>query len=163
MEDYYLAKMTERIFLPLIKMIVPEIVDMNMPAEGVFHNCAIVSIKKSYPMHAQKVMHALWGMGQMMNTKMIIVMDEDVDVQDMSTAAWKAFNNVDPQRDLIITSGPLDALDHSSPYALHGSKLGIDATRKIEGETERSWPDEIKMSEDIINRVNAKWNDYGIT
>lgn len=163
MEDYYLAKLTERIFLPLIKMVVPEIVDMNMPGEGVFHNCAIVSIKKSYPMHAQKVMHALWGMGQMMNTKIIIVMDGDVDVQDLSTVAWKAFNNVDPKRDMIITSGPLDALDHSSPYALFGSKLGIDATRKIAGETERSWPEEIKMSDDVINLVNSRWKDYGIT
>ena len=163
MEDCYLAKVTGRIFLPLIKMIVPEIVDMNLPMEGVFHNCAIVSIKKSYPMQAQKVMHALWGMGQMMNTKIVIVMDSDVDVQDLKKVAWKAFNNVDPERDLTITSGPLDALDHSSPYPLHGSKLGIDATRKIKGETERTWPDEIKMSEEIANLVNSKWKDYGIT
>lgn len=163
MEDCYLAKVTERIFLPLIKMIVPEIIDMNLPMEGVFHNCAIVSIKKFYPMHAQKVMHALWGMGQMMNTKTIIVMDSDVDVQDLKKVSWKAFNNVDPERDLTITSGPLDVLDHSSPYPLHGSKLGIDATRKIKGETERPWPEEIKMSEEIINLVNSKWKDYGIT
>ncbi|MBW2182573.1 MAG: menaquinone biosynthesis decarboxylase [Deltaproteobacteria bacterium] len=163
MEDCYLAKATERIFLPLIKMIVPEIVDMNLPIEGVFHNCAIVSIKKSYPMHAQKVMHALWGIGQMMNTKIIIVMDSDVDVQDLRSVAWKAFNNVDPKRDLTITSGPLDVLDHSSPHPLHGSKLGIDATGKIKGETTRPWPDEIKMSEEIINLVNSKWKDYGIT
>ncbi|MBW1838463.1 MAG: menaquinone biosynthesis decarboxylase [Deltaproteobacteria bacterium] len=163
MEDCYLAKLTERIFLPLVKMIVPEIVDVNLPIEGVFHNCAIVSIKKSYPMQAQKVMHALWGIGQMMNTKIIIVMDDDVDVQDVRTVAWKAFNNVDPKRDLTITSGPLDVLDHSSPYPLHGSKLGIDATRKIKGETERPWPDEIKMSEEIINLVNSKWKEYGIT
>ena len=163
MEDCYLAKVTERTFLPLIKMIVPEIVDMNLPMEGVFHNCTIVSIKKSYPMQAQKVMHALWGMGQMMNTKIIIVMDSDVDVQDLKKVAWKAFNNVDPERDLTITPGPLDALDHSSPYPLYGSKLGIDATRKIKGETERTWPDEIKMNEEIINLVNSKWEDYGIT
>lgn len=163
MEDCYLAKVTERIFLPLIKLIVPEIVDMNLPMEGGFHNCAIVSIRKSYPLQAQKVMHALWGMGQMMNTKIIIVMDADVDVQDLRNVAWKAFNNVDPQRDLTITSGPLDVLDHSSPYPLHGSKLGIDATRKIKGETKRPWPDEIKMSEEIINLVNSKWKDYGIT
>lgn len=163
MEDCYLAKVTERIFLPLIKLIVPEIVDMNLPMEGGFHNCAIVSIRKSYPLQAQKVMHALWGMGQMMNTKIIIVMDADVDVQDLRNVAWKAFNNVDPQRDLTITSGPLDVLDHSSPYPLHGSKLGIDATRKIKGETKRPWPDEIKMSEEIVNLVNSKWKDYGIT
>ena len=163
MEDCYLAKVTERIFLPLIKMIVPEIIDMNLPVEGVFHNCAIISIKKSYPLQAQKVMHALWGMGQMMNTKIIIVMDSDVDVQDLKKVAWKAFSNIDPKRDLTITSGPLDVLDHSSPYPLHGSKLGIDATRKIKGETERPWPDEIKMSEEIINLVNSKWKDYGIS
>ena len=163
MEDCYLAKVTERIFLPLIKMVVPEIIDMNLPMEGVFHNCAIISIKKSYPMQAQKVMHALWGMGQMMNTKIIIVMDSDVDVQDLKKVAWKAFNNIDPKRDLTITSGPLDVLDHSSPYPLHGSKLGIDATRKIKGETKRPWPDEIKMSEEIKNLVNSKWKDYGIT
>jgi 4-hydroxy-3-polyprenylbenzoate decarboxylase len=162
MEDCYLAKVTERIFLPLIKIIIPEIKDMNLPMEGVFHNCAIVSIKKSYPMQAQKVMHALWGIGQMMNTKIIVVMDDDVDVQDVRTVAWKAFSNVDPKRDLTITSGPLDVLDHSSPYPLHGSKLGIDATRKIKGETERPWPDEIKMSEEIINLVNSKWKEYGI-
>ena len=163
MEDCYLAKVTERIFLPLIKMVVPEIMDMNLPLEGVFHNCAIVSIKKSYPMQAQKVMHALWGMGQMMNTKIIMVMDSDVDVQDLKKVAWKAFNNVDPKRDLIVTSGPLDVLDHSSPYPLHGSKLGIDATRKIKGETDRPWPDEIKMSQEIVDLVNSKWKEYGIT
>ncbi|MCK5188358.1 MAG: UbiD family decarboxylase, partial [Deltaproteobacteria bacterium] len=163
MEDCYLAKVTERIFLPLIKMVVPEIIDMNLPMEGVFHNCAIISIKKSYPLQAQKVMHALWGMGQMMNTKIIIVMDSDVNVQDLKKVAWKAFSNIDPKRDLTITSGPLDVLDHSSPYPLHGSKLGIDATRKIKGETERPWPDEIKMSEEIINLVNSKWKDYGIS
>ena len=163
MEDFYLAKVTERIFLPLLKMIVPEIVDMNLPGEGVFHNCAIVSINKTYPMQAQKVMHALWGMGQMMNTKIIIIMDGDVDVHDIKTVTWKTLSNVDPRRDLVITSGPLDALDHSSPYPLHGSKLGVDATRKIQGETDRPWPDEITMSKEIIDLVNAKWKDYGIT
>jgi 4-hydroxy-3-polyprenylbenzoate decarboxylase len=162
MEDAFLAKATERIFLPLIRTVVPELVDMNLPVEGAFHNCAIVSIDKSYPMQAQKVMHALWGMGQMMNTKMIIVVDGDVNVQDLRAVAWKAFNNADPARDLTITSGPLDALDHSSPYPLHGSKVGVDATRKIEGETARAWPEEIKMSEDIIRLVSDKWKAYGI-
>jgi len=162
MEDAFLAKATERIFLPLIRTVVPELVDMNLPVEGAFHNCAIVSIEKSYPMQAQKVMHALWGMGQLMNTKMIIVVDGDVNVQDLSAVAWKAFNNVDPARDLTITSGPLDALDHSSPYPLHGSKVGVDATRKIEGETGRAWPEEIRMSEDIVRLVRDKWNEYGI-
>jgi 4-hydroxy-3-polyprenylbenzoate decarboxylase len=162
MEDAFLAKATERIFLPLIRTVVPELVDMNLPVEGAFHNCTIVSISKSYPMQAQKVMHALWGMGQMMNTKMIIVVDGDVNVQDLRAVAWKAFNNVDPVRDLTMTSGPLDALDHSSPYPLHGSKVGVDATRKIEGETVRAWPEEIRMSEDIIRLVSDKWKEYGI-
>jgi 4-hydroxy-3-polyprenylbenzoate decarboxylase len=135
---------------------------MNLPVEGAFHNCAVVSINKSYPMQAQKLMHALWGMGQLMNTKMIIVVDGDVNVQDLREVAWKAFNNVDPARDLTITSGPLDALDHSSPYPLHGSKVGVDATRKIEGETARAWPEEIRMSEDIIRLVTDKWKTYGI-
>jgi len=162
MEDAFLAKATERIFLPLIRTVVPELVDMNLPVEGAFHNCAVVSINKSYPMQAQKVMHALWGMGQLMNTKMIMVLDRDVNVQDLREVAWKAFNNVDPARDLTITSGPLDALDHSSPYPLHGSKVGVDATRKIEGETARAWPEEIRMSEDIIRLVTDKWKAYGI-
>jgi 4-hydroxy-3-polyprenylbenzoate decarboxylase len=162
MEDAFLAKATERIFLPLIRTVVPELVDMNLPVEGAFHNCAIVSIEKSYPMQAQKVMHALWGMGQLMNTKMIIVVDGNVNVQDLRAVAWKAFNNVDPVRDLTMTSGPLDALDHSSPYPLHGSKVGVDATRKIEGETVRAWPEEIRMSEDIIRLVSDKWKEYGI-
>jgi 4-hydroxy-3-polyprenylbenzoate decarboxylase len=162
MEDAFLAQATERIFLPLIRTVIPELVDMNLPVQGAFHNCAIVSIDKSYPMQAQKVMHALWGMGQMMNTKMIIVLDGDVNVHDLGTVAWKAFNNVDPARDLTMTSGPLDALDHASPYPLHGSKIGVDATRKIEGETARGWPEEIKMSEDIIRLVSDKWKTYGI-
>lgn len=162
MEDCFLAKVTERIFLPLIRTVVPELVDMNLPVEGAFHNCAIVSIDKSYPKQAQKVMHGLWGMGQLMNTKMIIVVDGDVNVQDLRGVAWKAFNNVDPLRDLTITSGPLDALDHSSPYALHGSKIGVDATRKIEGETDRLWPEEARMSQEIIELVNGKWKSYGI-
>jgi len=162
MEDAFLAKATERIFLPLIRTVVPELVDMNLPVEGAFHNCAIVSINKSYPMQAQKVMHALWGMGQMMNTKMIIAVDGDVNVQDLREVSWKAFNNVDPARDLTITAGPLDALDHSSPYPLRGSKVGVDATRKIEGETGRAWPEEIRMSEEIIRLVRDKWNEYGI-
>jgi len=108
------------------------------------------------------VMHALWGMGQMMNTKMIIAVDGDVNVQDLREVSWKAFNNVDPARDLTITAGPLDALDHSSPYPLRGSKVGVDATRKIEGETGRAWPEEIRMSEEIIRLVRDKWNEYGI-
>ena len=114
MEDCYMGKATERIFLPLLKMINPEIVDINFPLEGVFHSCVIVSIKKKFPGHARKIMNALWGMGQMMYTKMIIIVDEDVDPQDVSTVAWKAFNNIDAKRDLVISEGPLDALDHAA-------------------------------------------------
>lgn len=163
MEDCYLAKATERIFLPLLKLTTPEIVDMNLPLEGVFHNCAVVSIKKQYPMHAKKIMNTLWGLGQMMFTKMIIVVDENVDVQDMSTVWWKVFNNIDAKRDVVIVEGPLDALDHASPFAHFGSKMGIDATKKwpSEGHT-REWPDDIEMSEDVKNLVNRKWQEYGI-
>jgi 4-hydroxy-3-polyprenylbenzoate decarboxylase len=163
MEDCYIGKATERMFLPFIKMQLPEIVDINLPIEGVFHNCALISIKKSFPMHAKKVMNAIWGMGQMMFTKFIIVFDEDVDVQNTSEAAWKAFNNVDPSRDLTIIEGPLDVLDHSSNKPIYGSKMGIDATKKWPEEGyQRQWPEEIKMSEDIKKLVDKRWNEYGI-
>ena len=125
MEDCYMAKATERIFLPLLQQMLPEIIDINMPLEGVFHDCVIVSIKKQYPMQARKVMHALWGMGQMMNVKMIIVVDSHVDVQNLSEVAWRVFNNIDADHDLEIVHGPLDVLDHSSPMAKWGAKLGI--------------------------------------
>jgi 4-hydroxy-3-polyprenylbenzoate decarboxylase len=163
MEDCYLAKATERIFLPLLQQMLPEIIDINMPLEGVFHDCCIVSIKKSYPMQARKVMHALWGMGQMMNVKMIIVVDAHVDVQDISEVAWRVFNNIDADQDLEIVHGPLDVLDHSSPMAKWGAKLGIDATKTWpeEGHS-REWPDEIRMSEDIRRRVDAKWSELGL-
>lgn len=163
MEDCYLGKATERIFLPLMKVQCPEIVDMNLPLEGVFHNCVIVSIKKSYPKHPHKIMNALWGMGQMMYTKMIIIVDETVDVHDLSTVAWKVFNNIDAKRDLVISEGPLDALDHASNTAFYGNRLGIDATKKwaSEGHT-RLWPDDIEMTDDIKDLVNKRWQDYGI-
>lgn len=163
MEDCYIAKATERFFLPLLKMIIPEIVDYNLPLEGVFHNCCIVSIKKSYPKHAQKVMYALWGLGQMMYTKMIIVVDENVNPHDLSVVMWKVFNNIDPNRDLVINEGPLDALDHSSNTPFYGYRLGVDATKKwtSEGHT-RDWPDDIEMSEEIKNMVDEKWESYGI-
>ncbi|MDI6601176.1 MAG: menaquinone biosynthesis decarboxylase [Thermoanaerobacteraceae bacterium] len=163
MEDCFLGKATERIFLPLIKIQCPEIVDMNFPLEGVFHNCVIVSIKKRYPGQAKKVMHALWGMGQMMYTKMIIVVDEDVDPQDMSTVAWKVFNNIDAERDVVIVEGPLDALDHASPLPHYGHKMGIDATKKWpeEGHT-REWPDDIVMDREIKELVDRRWEEYGI-
>ncbi|MBQ7198264.1 MAG: menaquinone biosynthesis decarboxylase [Selenomonadaceae bacterium] len=163
MEDCYMAKATERIFLPLLQQIIPEIIDINMPLEGVFHDCIIVSIKKSYPMQARKVMHALWGMGQMMNVKMIVVVDAHVNVQDLSEVAWRVFNNIDADHDLEIVHGPLDVLDHSSPMAKWGAKLGIDATKtwKEEGHL-RDWPDEISMTAEVVDRINFIWKSLGI-
>lgn len=164
MEDCYLAKATERIFLPLLQQMVPEIIDINMPLEGVFHDCCVVSIDKRYPMQARKVMHALWGMGQMMNVKMIIVVDKHVNVQDMKEVWWRVFNNIDAKHDLEIVEGPLDVLDHSSPMAKWGAKLGIDATKTWpeEGHT-REWPDEIAMSDDVKARVDAIWSRLGLS
>jgi 4-hydroxy-3-polyprenylbenzoate decarboxylase len=163
MEDYWLGKATERIFLPLIKLQLPEILDINFPCEGVFHNCVLVSIQKEYPGHARKVASALWGLGQMMFTKLIVVFDGDVDVQNCSGAAWKAFSNVDPERDLFFTKGPLDVLDHASPVPVFGSKAGVDATRKLPAEGHsRSWPEEILMDEATRGLVTRRWKDYGL-
>lgn len=162
MEDCYLAKATERIFLPLLKMFIPEIVDINLPLEGVFHNCAVVSIKKSYPGQAKKVMCAIWGMGQMMFTKMIIVVDEHVNVQDISEVWWRVYNNTDPKRDFMMVDGPLEVLDHSSPLPTYGSKVGIDATKKWPGEGHnRDWPEEIEMTQEIKKLVTSRWQEYG--
>lgn len=163
MEDCYLAKASERIFLPLLQQMIPEVVDINMPLEGVFHDCVIVSIKKSYPMQARKVMHAFWGMGQMMNVKMIIVVDAHVNVQDLSEVWWRVYNNIDAKHDLEIVEGPLDVLDHSSPMAKWGAKLGIDATKTWpeEGHS-REWPDEIEMTEEVKKTVDEKWERLGL-
>lgn len=163
MEDCYLGKATERIFLPLVKVQCPEIVDMNFPLEGVFHNCVIVSIQKTYPGQAKKVMHALWGMGQMMYTKLIIVVDEHIKPNDLSTVAWKVFNNIDAARDVVIVDGPLDALDHASNLPHYGHKMGIDATKKwpSEGHT-REWPKDIEMTKEIKELVDRRWKEYGI-
>lgn len=162
MEDCYLGKATERIFLPLLKIMCPEIVDINFPLEGVFHNCVIVSIKKRYPGHAKKVMHSLWGMGQMMYTKMIIIVDENINPHDLSTVAWKVFNNIDAARDVVIVEGPLDALDHASPLSHYGHKMGIDATKKWTSEGHlREWPDDIEMTQEIKSLVNRRWREYG--
>ncbi len=162
MEDCYMAKATERIFLPLLKMMAPEIVDINFPLEGVFHNCVIVSINKKYPAHAKKVMHTVWGMGQMMYTKMVIVVDAGVNPHDLSTVAWKVFNNIDAQRDLVISHGPLDALDHASPMRFVGHRLGVDATKKWPSEGyDREWPDDIEMPEEVKRQVSARWKQYG--
>ncbi|MCX7678615.1 MAG: menaquinone biosynthesis decarboxylase [Spirochaetes bacterium] len=162
MEDCYMAKATERIFLPFIKLLVNEIVDIELPIEGVFHNCALVSIDKRFPGQAKKVIHALWGLGQMSSTKFIAVFDKDVNLRDYSSVVWKLLNNVDPRRDLLISEGPLDALDHSAPYANFGGKMGIDATRKTKEEgMGREWPDEIEMSDDIKDFVTQRWKEYG--
>ena len=163
MEDCYMGKATERMFLPLIKMQFPEIVDMNLPLEGVFHNCALISIRKSFPMHASKIINAVWGLGQMMFTKFVFIFDEEVNVQNTSEAAWKAFNNVDPARDIIISEGPLDVLDHSAARPIYGAKMGIDATKKWPEEGyQREWPDEIHMSEEIKKLVDKRWKEYGL-
>lgn len=162
-EDCYMAYATERIFLPLLKFQLPEVVDMHLPMEGVFHNCVIVSIKKSFPGHAQKIMSSLWGMGQMMFAKFIIVVDDDVNVENVSEVMWKVFNNVDPRRDTMIVDGPLEVLDHSAPRPLFGSKMGIDATRKWQSEGHpREWPKDIEMSKEVIEMVEKKWSEYGL-
>jgi len=162
MEDCYMAKATERIFLPLLRMQFPEIRDINLPMEGVFHNAAIISIKKQYPGHGKKIIHGLWGMGQMMFSKLLIVVDEDVDVQDISTTAWKVLNNVDWRRDVIISEGPVDELDHASSMPRFGGKMGIDATRKMREEgMMRDWPEEIRQAEEIKELVTKRWHEYG--
>ncbi|MCE1206183.1 MAG: menaquinone biosynthesis decarboxylase [Spirochaetia bacterium] len=161
-EDCYMAKATERLFLPFLKQLAPEIQDLVMPLEGVFHNCVIVSIKKRFPGHARKVMNFLWGMGQMMYTKLIIVLDDDISLKDLSTVAWKVFNNIDAGRDLVLSEGPLDALDHSSPVPRFGTRLGIDATKKWpeEGHT-RPWPEPLAMTDAIKELVSRRWSEYG--
>lgn len=163
MEDCFLGKATERLFLPLIKLQLPEVKDISFPLEGVFHGCVIVSIEKRYPGHAAKVMNALWGMGQMMYTKMIVVVDCHVRPSDYSTVAWKVFNNIDAQRDLHLSRGPLDALDHASPLARYGTRIGVDATKTLPGEGyPRIWPDEIGMDQATRDLVSRRWNEYGI-
>lgn len=161
-EDAYIGKATERIFLPLLQMVSPDILDMDLPVEGVFHNNVIVKIKKRFPGHAKKAMNTIWGTGMLMLSKFVIVVDEDVDVHDYSEVAWKVMNHVDPRRDTVIMDGPLDILDHACPHLGYGSKMGIDATKKWAGEGfTREWPDEIKMSPEVIARVNKKWKELG--
>jgi 4-hydroxy-3-polyprenylbenzoate decarboxylase len=163
MEDYFMGKAIERIFLPLMRLQLPEIRDICMPAEGVFHNLMLVSIRKSYPGHARKVMHAIWGLGQAMFTKVIIVFDEDVDVQNLSEAAWIALNNIDPERDIEFVHGPVDSLDHASRLPDYGSKMGIDATRKWPAEGfARRWPERIAMSPEVKARVDELWKRAGL-
>ncbi len=162
-EDCYMAKATERLFLPLIKKTLPEIVDMNLPIEGVFHNLAFVSIDKRYPGHARKIACALWGLGQMMFTKIIVIFDKEVNVQDLSECLWRLGNNVDPARDVFFVQGPVDALDHASPYPFYGSKMAIDATRKWPEEGfGRDWPEVIEMAPEIKERVDRMWKKLGV-
>jgi 4-hydroxy-3-polyprenylbenzoate decarboxylase len=162
-EDAWMGKAVERIFLPLMKLTIPEIVDINLPIEGVFHNLMIVSIKKSYPGQARKVMNAVWSLGQAMFTKCIVVVDEDVNVQDIGDVTLKVLNHIDPERDIQFMLGPVDSLDHASRLPNYGSKMGIDGTRKwpSEGFT-RPWPDEIVMDAKTKALVDKKWKELGI-
>jgi 4-hydroxy-3-polyprenylbenzoate decarboxylase len=162
-EDYWLGKATERIFLPIIRLMLPEVVDMNMPAEGVFHNLVIVSIKKRYPGQARKVMYALWGLGLMMLAKNILVVSDHVDVQNLSEVAWRATGNVDAKRDIVIVDGPMDDLDHAALRHRFGGKMGIDATEKTADDgIVQPWPEEIAMSEEIRLLVTTRWQEYGL-
>jgi 4-hydroxy-3-polyprenylbenzoate decarboxylase len=163
MEDAWMGKAVERIFLPAMKMTIPEIVDINLPVEGVFHNLMLVSIRKSYPGQARKVMNAIWSLGQAMFTKCIIVVDEDCDVQDIGEVTLRVTNNIDPERDIQFTLGPIDSLDHSSRLPNYGSKMGIDATRKWKAEGfERPWPAMIEMDRATKARVDALWAKLGL-
>jgi 4-hydroxy-3-polyprenylbenzoate decarboxylase len=154
MEDAWLGKATERLFLPLLRMMLPEVVDMNLPVEGAFHNLAIVSIDKQYPFHAARVAHALWGMGQMSFTKVIVVVDEDVDVQNVGEVAWRLLANLDPKRDVSMVDGPVDQLDHGASQALWGGKMAIDGTKKWPEEGyKREWPEICKHDPAVVKRV----------
>ena len=157
-EDCYMGHAVERIFLPLIRKQLPEILDMHMPFEGVFHNLVIVRIRKRYPGHARKIMSAIWGMGQAMFSKCILVLDEEADLTNYGEIVWRALNHIDPERDIQFTLGPVDSLDHASRLPNFGSKMGIDATRKWKEEGfQREWPDEIKMSDEVRKRVDELW------
>jgi 4-hydroxy-3-polyprenylbenzoate decarboxylase len=159
MEDFYMGSASVKLFMPILKINFPEIVDIALPAEGVFHNLVFVSIKKSYPMQAYKIMHGLWGMGQMMFTKYIVVVDDDVDVHNTSEVLFRLCANTDPQRDSIFTKGPADVLDHATSEIAIGSKLGIDATKKLPGEGhKRGWPPLIKMDETVKKRIEKLFN-----
>ncbi len=163
MEDAWLGKATERLFLPLLRMLFPEVVDMNLPVEGAFHNLVLISIKKQYPHHASRLAHGLWGAGQMTFSKVICVVDEDVDVQDVAQVAWRLLANLDPKRDLAFVDGPIDQLDHGANQALWGGKVCIDGTRKWREEGYlRDWPEPCRMTKDVEARVDALWPELGI-
>ena len=164
MEDAFLGKATERIFLPLIRMALPEMVDMNIPVETLFHSLALVSIRKRYPGHANKVAHALWGLGQMMFCKTIVVFDEEVDVHNIREVLWRFANNVAPQRDVSFVMGPVDVLDNASEHARYGSKMVIDATKTWPEEGfDREWPPDVKMSEEVKERIDRIWSELEIS
>ena len=163
MEDAYLGGAVGTIFKPLIKTQIPELVDMHLPVEACFHNLAIVSIKKRYPNHAYKVMHALWGLGQLMFSKVIVVLDDDVDVHNMSEVIWRVTNNIDPARDVQIVKGPVDSLNHAAPMVGFGSKMGIDATAKWPSEGHaREWPGVVKMDRGTVARIDAIWDKLNL-
>ncbi len=163
MEDYWMGKATERLFLPLLRLFMSEIVDYNMPAEGVFHNLVIVSIRKRFPGHPQKVMFGIWGMGLLMLAKAIVVVDGDVNVHDPREVAWRVLGNVDWKRDVTVVEGAVDQLDHSAVRDSFGGKIGIDATAKGPQDGHpRGWPPEIKMDEAVKELVNRRWKEYGI-
>ncbi|MBI4237513.1 MAG: menaquinone biosynthesis decarboxylase [Deltaproteobacteria bacterium] len=163
MEDGYMGQAVERLSLPLLRMTFPEIVDIHLPIAACFHNLVIVALRKQYPGHAQKIMHALWGTGQLMFSKTIIVVDHDVNVQDVGEVVWRVSNNIDPRRDVVFADGPVDALDHSAPQPLIGSKMGIDGTRKSREEGHpREWPPDIVMDAATKQRVDAIWERLGI-
>jgi 4-hydroxy-3-polyprenylbenzoate decarboxylase len=162
-EDFYMGYAVERVFLPVMKMQYPEIVDVAMPAEGIFHNLMIVSIRKSYPGHARKIMSAIWSLGQAMFTKVLVVVDHDVDVHNYREVVWKALCAIDPERDVQFSIGPVDTLDHAARMQDFGSKMGVDATRKWSSEGfARPWPDEILMDEKTKTRVDGLWRSLGI-
>jgi len=163
MEDAWLGKATERIFLPLLRTLFPEIVDMNLPIEGAFHNLVLVSIKKQYPRHASRIAHGLWGSGQMSFSKVICVVDDDVDVQNVAEVAWRLLANLDPRRDVSFADGPIDQLDHGANQALFGGKVAIDGTRKWPEEGyAREWPEVCRMSDAMNAQVDARWTELGL-
>jgi len=163
MEDYWMGKATERLFLPLMRLFMSEIVDIAMPPEGIFHNLVLVSIKKRFPGHPRKVLNGLWGLGLMMLTKAIVVFDEDVDVQDTSEAYWQMLGNVDWARDVVIQEGPTDALDHASYRFAYGGKIGIDATAKgPQDGYQRPWPEPVAMPDAVQNLIARRWAEYGL-
>jgi 4-hydroxy-3-polyprenylbenzoate decarboxylase len=162
-EDVWMGKATERLFLPLMRLFLPEIVDVNMPAEGVFHNLVLVSIKKRFPGHARKAIFGLWGLALMSLSKAIVVVDEWVNVQNLSETAWQAFGNVDWSHDVIISDGPVDHLDHASYHHSFGGKIGIDATAKLPEEGyARGWPEVARMDPAVTARIDSLWEQLGL-